>query len=209
MESIDVLGRINRHQNLLRVHLRGQRQLHQDPVDVVAAVEIFDQGQQLCRGGRFGRSQLLAVKADFLAGFDLAPHVNLRRRVVPDEHDSQPGTHTRGRHGFHFRGDFASDVLRDPGSVEDGSWHGFGIPAPGFGLPLEILHCRVGRAQLSYNSQVMIAKELLEILVCPACKQALEYRQNPESLKCTQCHRVYAVKDDIPIMLIDESTVEP
>ena len=43
---------------------------------------------------------------------------------------------------------------------------------------------------------------------CPACKQPLEYRQNPESLKCTQCHRVYAVKDDIPIMLIDEARIE-
>lgn len=62
---------------------------------------------------------------------------------------------------------------------------------------------------LSYNSHVMIAKDLLEILICPACKQALAYRQNPESLKCTQCHRVYAVKDDIPIMLIDEATIEP
>jgi len=62
---------------------------------------------------------------------------------------------------------------------------------------------------LSYNVFVMIAKDLLEILVCPACKQALEYRQNPESLKCTQCHRVYAVKDDIPIMLVDEATTEP
>jgi uncharacterized protein len=54
----------------------------------------------------------------------------------------------------------------------------------------------------------MIAKDLLEMLVCPACKRPLEYRQNPESLKCTQCYRVYAVKDDIPIMLVDEATVE-
>ena len=54
----------------------------------------------------------------------------------------------------------------------------------------------------------MIAKELLEILVCPACKQALQYRESPESLKCTQCHRVYAVTDDIPIMLVDEATIE-
>ena len=54
----------------------------------------------------------------------------------------------------------------------------------------------------------MIAKDLLVILVCPACKQGLEYRQNPESLKCTACHRVYAVKDDIPIMLVDQATVE-
>lgn len=56
--------------------------------------------------------------------------------------------------------------------------------------------------------RVMIAKELLEILVCPACKQNLEYRESPESLKCVQCHRVYAVNDDIPIMLVDEATIE-
>ena len=62
---------------------------------------------------------------------------------------------------------------------------------------------------LSYNSLVMLSKELLQILVCPACKQALDYRERPENLKCTQCHRVYLVKDDIPIMLIDEATVEP
>jgi len=54
----------------------------------------------------------------------------------------------------------------------------------------------------------MIAEDLLKMLVCPACKQALEYRESPESLKCTHCHRVYAVKDNIPIMLIDEATIE-
>jgi LSD1 subclass zinc finger protein len=64
-------------------------------------------------------------------------------------------------------------------------------------------------AHMSYNANGMIDKELLEILVCPACKQPLEYRQNPETLKCQQCHRVYAVKDDIPIMLVDEATIEP
>jgi len=78
------------------------------------------------------------------------------------------------------------------------------ISAPPSVLPVT---CRL--CILSYNARVMIAKDLLEMLVCPACKQALEYRQNPETLKCTQCHRVYAVKDDIPIMLIDEATIEP
>jgi uncharacterized protein len=60
---------------------------------------------------------------------------------------------------------------------------------------------------LSYNVP-MIAKDLLDDLVCPACRQPLDYRQNPESLKCQQCHRVYLVKDDIPIMLVDEATIE-
>lgn len=54
----------------------------------------------------------------------------------------------------------------------------------------------------------MLSKDLLAILVCPACKQALEYRQNPESLKCTHCRRVYRVEDNIPIMLVDEATIE-
>ena len=55
----------------------------------------------------------------------------------------------------------------------------------------------------------MVPQDLLEILVCPACKKPLTYRQSPESLKCEACRRVYAVKDDIPIMLIDEATIEP
>ncbi len=62
---------------------------------------------------------------------------------------------------------------------------------------------------LSYNISVMIEKDLLEILVCPVCKVGLEYRQNPETLKCTKCHRVYAVKDDIPNMLVDQAKIEP
>jgi uncharacterized protein len=66
-----------------------------------------------------------------------------------------------------------------------------------------------GESRLSYNVSVMIEKDLLEILVCPVCKVALEYRQNPETLKCTKCHRVYAVKDDIPNMLVDEAKIEP
>ena len=55
----------------------------------------------------------------------------------------------------------------------------------------------------------MIVKELLEILVCPQCKGDLEYRQSPESLKCPRCHLVYSVKDNIPIMLVDEAVTEP
>ena len=55
----------------------------------------------------------------------------------------------------------------------------------------------------------MVPKDLLEMLVCPACKKALEYRTAPESLKCLECRRVYPVKDDIPVMLIEEATIDP
>lgn len=53
-----------------------------------------------------------------------------------------------------------------------------------------------------------ISKELLEILVCPVCKAALELKPNNAGLKCVQCRRVYPIRDDIPVMLIDEAKVE-
>jgi LSD1 subclass zinc finger protein len=54
----------------------------------------------------------------------------------------------------------------------------------------------------------MIAPSLLEILVCPACRQRLALKDNGETLKCAACHRAYPVRDDIPILLIDEARIE-
>lgn len=51
----------------------------------------------------------------------------------------------------------------------------------------------------------MLDQELLEILVCPQCKGELEYRRDPEELVCPACALRYEVRDDIPIMLIDEA----
>ena len=51
-----------------------------------------------------------------------------------------------------------------------------------------------------------VSPDLLDLLVCPHCKGDLEYREVPvESLVCHACRLVYAVEDDIPIMLIDEA----
>jgi len=55
----------------------------------------------------------------------------------------------------------------------------------------------------------MIPKDLLEILVCPKCKKPLVLKDNGESLKCAECRRVYPVRDNIPILLIDEAVVDP
>jgi uncharacterized protein len=53
---------------------------------------------------------------------------------------------------------------------------------------------------------VTLPAELLQILVCPKCKSALEYHTTPvEALVCRACQLVYAVQDGIPIMLIDEA----
>jgi uncharacterized protein len=55
----------------------------------------------------------------------------------------------------------------------------------------------------------MVPQDLLDMLVCPACKIPLTYRPQPESLKCSSCRRVYPVRDDIPVMLIDQATIDP
>jgi uncharacterized protein YbaR (Trm112 family) len=52
---------------------------------------------------------------------------------------------------------------------------------------------------------VTLAPRLLEILVCPRCKGPLEYREVESALDCAACKLRYAVRDDIPIMLIDEA----
>lgn len=58
-------------------------------------------------------------------------------------------------------------------------------------------------------SGMPVDQELLEILACPACKTAVRLVKDGTALKCDTCHRVYPIKDDIPVMLIDEATVEP
>jgi len=49
----------------------------------------------------------------------------------------------------------------------------------------------------------MIDKELLDILACPACKA--DVKLEGDRIVCTKCGRRYPIKDDIPIMLIDEA----
>jgi len=50
-----------------------------------------------------------------------------------------------------------------------------------------------------------LSPQLLEILVCPKCKGPLEYREAESSLLCKSCRLSYPVRDDIPVMLIDEA----
>ena len=51
----------------------------------------------------------------------------------------------------------------------------------------------------------MIDQELLDILACPKCKGELRLTENKDGLICGACKLMYPIKDDIPIMLIDEA----
>ena len=50
-----------------------------------------------------------------------------------------------------------------------------------------------------------INKELLDILACPKCKGDLIYREQESFLACEKCKLMYPVRDNIPVMLIDEA----
>jgi uncharacterized protein YbaR (Trm112 family) len=50
-----------------------------------------------------------------------------------------------------------------------------------------------------------INKELLAILACPKCKGDIHLNQNGDGLVCDACRLSYPIKDDIPVMLIDEA----
>ena len=52
-----------------------------------------------------------------------------------------------------------------------------------------------------------VPKELLEILGCPLCHEEVKPVGDDEGLKCVKCGRIYPIKDDIPIMLVEEAVV--
>jgi uncharacterized protein YbaR (Trm112 family) len=51
----------------------------------------------------------------------------------------------------------------------------------------------------------MISNDLVHILVCPACKGALEAVHGPQGLLCRSCGLKFPVRDGIPVMLVSEA----
>jgi uncharacterized protein len=50
-----------------------------------------------------------------------------------------------------------------------------------------------------------ISQELLDILACPKCKGELQLTAQQDGLVCHACKLVYPIREDIPVMLIDEA----
>lgn len=51
-----------------------------------------------------------------------------------------------------------------------------------------------------------ISQELLKILACPKCKSDVKLNKTNDGLICEKCRLVYEIREDIPIMLVDEAT---
>ena len=81
-------------------------------------------------------------------------------------------------------------------------------------IPVLVVHCLtlLPCVKLSHSQRevvsMAISQDLLEILACPACKAKVELKPDGSGLKCVECKRVYPIRDDIPVMLVDEATIE-
>ena len=61
------------------------------------------------------------------------------------------------------------------------------------------------RQHESQEDPMAISKELLDILACPKCKGDIRLNDKQDGLVCSTCKLMYPIKDDIPVMLIDEA----
>jgi uncharacterized protein len=52
-----------------------------------------------------------------------------------------------------------------------------------------------------------IPKYALDVLACPVCKTPVEILADESGFKCVSCHRVYPIRDDVPVMLAEEATI--
>ncbi len=48
-------------------------------------------------------------------------------------------------------------------------------------------------------------KNLLEILICPQCRGKVRYDEKLNRIICDHCKLIYEIKDDIPVMLVEEA----
>jgi uncharacterized protein YbaR (Trm112 family) len=75
-------------------------------------------------------------------------------------------------------------------------------------MPDELAAHRGTLLQCAGRNFMAVSQELLDILVCPQDKTPVKLTSDQHGLKCPSCHRVYPIREDIPVMLIDEARIE-
>src|SRR5580704_13545035 len=106
MKPVHIFRWVHGFENFPCIHLRGQRELDQDAVNIIAAIQVLDDGKELrsCDGSR--RRYLNACKSELFARGDFAFYVDFRGRIVSDEN----GCESRANSGGSQRGNFASKL---------------------------------------------------------------------------------------------------
>ena len=105
---------------------------------------------------------------------------------------------------IHRVGGTAALVLTGYGTGELETWHG---AQPDFVAQdlLEASYWILLQEGTKRRKEMALNKELLDILACPKCKGDIVLTKKKDGLICKSCKLVYPIKDDIPVMLIDEA----
>ena len=119
MEAVHILPRVDRLEHALRVHLRRQRQLHQNAVDFLPRVQAGDQVEELLVRGRRRPFDLFAVEAERLGCFHLAADVDLRGGILPHQNRGQARRDARSLEIPNLPGEFRLDLVSNLVAVKN------------------------------------------------------------------------------------------
>ena len=115
MKSIDIFLRRNGLEQTFRIHMRGEWQLDQDSVHILAGIQLVDESQHFFRGNRLGRSEQFAIHAQFGAGLHFIAYIHFRSRMIADHHHGQARSNALGVELLyvcsHFRFDCGGDGI--------------------------------------------------------------------------------------------------
>src|SRR5712664_699391 len=123
MKTVHVLGGIDGFQDALGIDLRGKRKLDENPVNVVVAIQVFDDGEQIESGHGGRRGEERAGKAELFAGGNLAFDVKLRSGILADKDRRETGTNACGGEESDFVTQFGEDLVPNFGAVENARGH--------------------------------------------------------------------------------------
>jgi len=123
MEAVHVFGGIDGFEDALSVDLRRKGELNENAVNVVVAIEVFDDSEQIESGHGGWRREEGAGEAELFAGGDFAFDVELRSGIFADEDGSEAGTNASGRKQPYFIAQFGEDLVADFSAVEDACGH--------------------------------------------------------------------------------------
>ena len=86
----------------------------------------------------------------------------------------------------------------------------FHLPCYLVPMDIQIENHEAFRAEVQklWRPEMRVSPELMEILACPKCKQAVELAEDGLSICCPACRLRYPVRDGIPVMLLDEASEE-
>src|SRR5439155_9746901 len=103
--------------------MRRQWKLHQNAVNLIAAIEVMDGAQEVFGADAVRWRDLFAVDAEGLGTLYLVANIDFGGGVMAGEDDRQPGTKPCGGEFADFYGDFGLDGVRGFSAVENSGRH--------------------------------------------------------------------------------------